>query len=66
MINREEAQVSDERILGQLLEHVSYTNRRLEVIEKKIDELQSFRWRTIGSTVAISAVLSIVIQLMGK
>lgn len=58
--------MSDERILGQLLEHVSYTNRRLEVIEKKIDELQSFRWRTIGSTVAISAVLSIVIQLMGK
>ena len=41
--------MSDERILGALVEFKETTMRRLNTIETKVDSLSSFRWKAVGA-----------------
>lgn len=39
------------------------TNIRLAAIENKLDKLIGFRWMLIGSSLAVSAIVSVVIGI---
>lgn len=52
---------STNRIIGQLQAHHQDTHARLIQIEKKIDELQIFRWRLAG----VSTILAFVVSSFG-
>lgn len=46
--------------------YIRSTDDRLEKIEKKIDELLSFKWQIIGGSVILSLVINIGLALIFK
>lgn len=49
-----------DRIIGALQEFKLNVERRLDVIEKKVDALQQFRWRVAGGTMVIVGIVEVL------
>ncbi len=51
---------------GDLLRyHIEQTNARFDRIEEKIDRLLEFKWQIIGGSVILSAIVGLVMSLIG-
>lgn len=43
---------------------MSQTNDRLDKIDKKLEELMSFRWRIVGATTLVSSITAITTAII--
>jgi Holliday junction resolvase len=55
-----------ERILGSLEEAKKTTEKRLDVIEKKIDKLHEFKWRIAGGSAVLVFVLTALAEVFRR
>lgn len=68
MMTRDESrEVMDgfERIIGKLEEFRDTTKDRLDRIDNKLESLQSFRWKIIGGSAAISFIFGALGAIVG-
>lgn len=43
---------------------VDLINERMNRIEEKVDRILSFKWQIVGASVALSAMLTIAVQIV--
>ena len=49
-----------------LLEKFRDTDKRLDTIDEKMDELLSFKWKIIGGSVVISTLFAFLVSVLMK
>lgn len=49
-----------------LLEKFRDTDKRLDTIDEKMDELLSFKWKIIGGSVVISTLFTFLVSVLMK
>ena len=49
-----------------LLEKFRETDKRLDTIDEKMDELLSFKWKIIGGSVVISTLFTFLVSVLMK
>lgn len=57
---------NEERVLGRLEEFQRSSERRFNVIEKKLDALNEFKWRMTGGAVILAFVLTGLIRFFSE
>lgn len=57
---------NSDRILGRLEEFKEWAREEFSEIKKDLKELQHFKWKVTGMAIAVSAITSIIIEVMRK
>lgn len=52
-----------ERVIGALTQFKESTEKRLDAIEAKVDELKAFKWKVIGGAAAIGFIIGLVFKV---